>query len=392
VTLLRYAAWAGMFVFGLAIALLGAVLPLLAGRTGFDLGRAGLLFVALNAAVVGCSLTMGSQIDRRGPKVSMIAGPLWVSGALLVICVARDFPMLLAASTMLGLGGGLLNLSTNTLAAGLNRDERRKNAELNLLGIFFGLGALTVPLGLGVLLERHGLDVVLILAAALCAAVGLTAATLRFPPPTPHAAEAVRHPLALLRDPWVAAAAFLLFLQAGNEVVLSGFATTHLTLFAGMPAAAWATVGMWAAVVVARAVLAGVARRVNGQAIVVGSAVGTILGSLALLYATSFAAAATALVVTGAAMAGIFPTMMGIAGARFGGQVGAVFGAVLAVARTGAMLLPWIAGSLAAHHGTRAAMATAAVSAGGILILALVMSLQERRHRERVGGCLGHRG
>jgi len=364
-----------MFVFGLAIALLGAVLPLLAGRAQFDLARAGLLFVALNAAVVGCSLTMGSRIDRRGPKVAMIVGPLSVSAALIVICVARDFGVLLAASIMLGLGGGLLNLSTNTLAAGLSRDERKKNAELNLLGIFFGLGALTVPLGLGVLLERHGLDLVLILAAALCAVVGAGAATLRFPGPAPYAGKPVRHPLALLRDPWVALAAFLLFLQAGNEVVLSGFATTHLTLFAGMPAAAWATVGMWAAVVVARAVLAVVARRVNGHLIVVGSAVGTVLGSLALLYATTFAAAATALVVTGAAMAGIFPTMMGIAGARFGGQVGAVFGAVLAVARTGAMLLPWIAGALAARQGTRAAMATAAVSAGGIVILSLVLSL-----------------
>lgn len=382
-TWLRYAAWAGMFVFGLAIALLGAVLPLLAGRTGFDLGRAGLLFAALNAAVVGCSLTVGSRIDRRGPKLSMIAGPLCVAAALVVICVARDFGLLLAASTMLGLGGGLLNLSTNTLAAGLNRDEAKKNAELNLLGIFFGLGALTVPLGLGLLLERYGLEVVLLLAAALCTVVGAGAAVLRFPPATPPDGKPVRNPLALLRDPWVAIAASLLFVQAGNEAVLAGFATTHLTRFAGMPAAAWATVGMWAAVVVARAVLAIVARRVNGQAIVVSSAVGTILGSLGLLYATSFAAGGASLVATGAAMAGIFPTMMGMAGARFGGQVGAVFGVVLAVARTGAMLLPWIAGSLAARHGTRAAMATAVVSAGAILLLSLLMSLPRVRGKGR---------
>jgi fucose permease len=315
----------------------------------------------------------------------MITGPLWVAGALVTLCLARDFRLLLAAAAMLGLGGGLLNLSTNTLTAGFSHEKREKNAELNRLGIFFGLGALLVPLGLGALLERHGLAAVLLPAAALCAVVGLACASLRYPSPALHSVEPAAHPLALLRDPWIAAAAFLLFLQAGNEMVLSGYATTHLTLFAGMTAASWATVGMWVAVVVARALLASLARRVSGHAIVVGSALGTMLGSLGLVFASSFAAAALALAVTGASMAGIFPTMMGIAGARFPNRSGAAFGAVLAVARTGAMLMPWMVGSLAGRQGTHAAMAAAAGSAGGILVLALVI------HRiDPSGSAAGH--
>jgi hypothetical protein len=38
----------------------------------------------------------------------------------------------------LGIGGGALNQVTNTLIADLSQDMRKKPAELNVLGIFFG--------------------------------------------------------------------------------------------------------------------------------------------------------------------------------------------------------------------------------------------------------------
>ncbi len=367
----RYAAWGGMFVFGVSVALLGATLPLLAARAHFDLAAAGLLFFVLNAAVVVCTLSLGSSVDRHGPRAAMVAGPLLVAFAMLAVASAKGFAIVIGAAALLGVGGGLLNVATNTLTAGLSVEPLRKNAELNRLGIFFGLGALLVPLGLGSLLERWGMEPVLWLAASLCAAVGLASAALPLPGPAPSSATVPSRPWTLLREPWVATAALLLFLQSGNEMILTGYATAHLTNFASVAQASWAVSGMWAAVIAARAALAWLASRVSGEFIVVGSAVLTGAGTLWLLVAAHFLPAAAALALTGAAMAGIFPTTMGMAGARFAGRTGAVFGVMLAVARSGAMLMPWLAGSLAERSGTRAAIGVALACAGGILFLAL---------------------
>lgn len=368
----RFAAWAGMFVFGVSMALLGAALPLLASRSHIDLARAGLLFFALNAAVVACALTMGPGIDCRGPRDALIAGPILVALALLITASADSFPALLAASVVMGLGGGLLNIASNTLISTLFPEPRRKNAALNRLGIFFGLGALLVPLGLAALLHRLGVQPVIWIAAAICCATSPAALMMRFPGPKPMSRS--EPPLRRLRDPWIAAAALLLFLQSGNEMILTGYATTHLSRHATLPAAAWAMTVMWAAVIVCRIAAAHLARHASGQSILLGAAALTLPATLWLHAAPGFLSSAAALILTGTAMAPVFPTVMALAGARYPANTGVVFGVILACARTGAMLLPWLAGILSAQtNDTTPAIALAACAAAGILLLALFL-------------------
>ena len=369
----RQAAWGGMFAFGVAVALLGAALPLLTVRAGFDLAQAGLLFLVLNAAIVVCALALGAWIDRYGVKPALVAGPLLVALALWLVAGARGFAQLLVAAGTLGVGGGLLNIGTNTLTALLYPDPRRKNAELNRLGIFFGAGALLVPLGLAAWLSRWGLEAVLWVAAAACGGLGLYPAALRFERPA-QAAPSRRSSTGLFRDRWLAVAALLLFLQSGNEMILSGYSTVHLARLGSVQEAAWATSGMWLALIAGRLLLTMLARHVGGGALVVASAMVTLPACLGLLLAPTLLSGAAALALVGAGMAGLFPTVMGLAGARFAARPGTTFGAMLAVARIGAMLLPWLAGVLAARFSTTAAIGLAAVSAGGIVVLSLTLA------------------
>src|SRR5690348_12037458 len=81
--LLGGAANAGMLVFGVVMALLGAVLPALSARIGFDLAQAGQLFLVMNLCMLVCSLGLGPAMDRIGMKAPMTLGPLAVGGALL---------------------------------------------------------------------------------------------------------------------------------------------------------------------------------------------------------------------------------------------------------------------------------------------------------------------
>ena len=57
-----------MFVFGLVLALLGAVLPLVSARIGFDLARAGNLFLGMNFSMLVTMLALGPLMDRFGKK------------------------------------------------------------------------------------------------------------------------------------------------------------------------------------------------------------------------------------------------------------------------------------------------------------------------------------
>jgi fucose permease len=66
--------------------------------------------------------------------------------------------------------------------------------------------------------------------------------------------------------------------------------------------------------------------------------------------------------VTGVALAGIFPTVLGVAGAAFRERSGTAFGILLTVALTGGMTMPWLAGHLAASVGLRWVFVLAALN------------------------------
>ena len=82
---LEAAACAGMFVFGIVMALLGAVLPVLSERLRFDLAQTGGLFLVMNLCMLLASLGLGPLMDRLGMKPPLLAGPMAVGVALLAI-------------------------------------------------------------------------------------------------------------------------------------------------------------------------------------------------------------------------------------------------------------------------------------------------------------------
>jgi MFS family permease len=82
---LMSSACAGMFVFGIVMAILGAILPGLFARVGFDKGAAGNLFLYMNFAMLLMSLFFGPIVDRFGFKVLLVVCSLLVAGAFLLL-------------------------------------------------------------------------------------------------------------------------------------------------------------------------------------------------------------------------------------------------------------------------------------------------------------------
>ncbi|MBP7568650.1 MAG: MFS transporter [Acidobacteria bacterium] len=363
---------AAMLVFGIIVALLGAVMPILSSRLALGLGDVGTLFLAMNGAMLAASLLVGPSMDRFGMKAPLAIGILLAGGSLASIAAVPGFGPLLAAVACLGFGGGILNAGTNTLVADLHDDPDAKASALNLLGVFYGIGALLLPFGVGALVARVGLPALLLGAAALCLVIAVAAVALPFP----AAKQAQGWPIAragrFLRMPFVLAAAFLLFFESGNEFVLGGYFATFLTQALALPAAAasYPLAAYWAAILLGRLALSrGLLARVGAHTAVMAGALLALAGALAVAFAPSLPVAVLGIVLTGLALAGIFPTVLGIAGARFPDHSGTVFGILFTVGLTGGMTMPWLAGHLAAWAGLRPVFALVAANFAAVAVL-----------------------
>ncbi len=369
--MLDVVAYAAIFVFGIVMALVGAVMPVLTGRLSLDLGDVGTVFLVTNGSMLIGVMLVGPTIDRFGMKPPLAMGGALVAMALVAITRASGLGTLLPAVALLGFGGGGLNVGANTLVADLHENPDRKASALNVLGVFFGFGALLMPFSIGALLSSVGLDGLLIAGAALSVVTTAIAMAPRFPAPK----QAHGVPLAAMRRfigmPLVLAFAFLLFFQSGNEFLLGGYFSTFLAreMAVSVSTASYLLAAYWGAIMLARVLLSRALLHVGASRTVFASAIVAAAGALVVGAAPSVAVAIAGILVTGVALAGIFPTVLGMAGAAFRDHSGTVFGILFTVALSGGMLMPWIAGHLAEAAGLRAVFMLAAGNFAAIAVL-----------------------
>ncbi|HVD60113.1 MAG TPA: MFS transporter, partial [Gemmatimonadaceae bacterium] len=133
----------GMLTFGIVLTVLGAVLPSVITRFGIDKVQAGSLFLLMTFAILAASLVFGPLADRYGYKGMLLLATALIAIGLQGIAFAGSMSVLRIAIVLIGFGGGIINGGTNALVADISSEE--KGANLNLLGVFFGIGAVGVP-------------------------------------------------------------------------------------------------------------------------------------------------------------------------------------------------------------------------------------------------------
>jgi fucose permease len=378
---LSAAAFSGMFGFGIVMALLGAILPLISARLHFDLAQAGDLFLIMNATMLVGTFVLGPLLDRFGFKLTFVVAPLFVAAALAQIVEASSVAGLRVAILLLGIGGGALNQATNTLIADLHEDERRKGSALNLLGVFFGIGALSVPFTIGALLDALGLTRILQCTILLVLVTTLFALVLRFPAPRQSAGVPLRTIVHIARQPLIVVSAFVLFFESGNEWTLGGFITTYLThdLNAAVTTASWLLALYWATLMLGRVFLSRLLLRLGGHALILASAAGVAASLAIMMAAQSLPVASLGIALLGFSLAAIYPTCLSIVGARYASHSGTVFGLLIGFSLFGGMSLPWLTGRLSARQGVGVGLVIPLLGAAAIFALQLVVGRIVRR-------------
>jgi len=371
---LIYSAWAGIFVFGIVMAILGAILPSLFERIRFNKSEAGNLFFVMNLAMLGMSVVFGPVVDRFGYRILLAFSALLVAGAFLLFTVAPSYSILLAAALLLGLGGGGLNGGSNALTSDLNPE--RRSAALNLLGIFFGFGALLIPFLIGTLLGFLGINVILIIAATLSLIPFVIFLLLRFPQAKQAQGFPLRRAARVVRSPLLWLCGFLLFFQSGNEFTVGGWISTYLNenfRFSPM-SAALILAAYWGGMMVGRLVVSRVlVRTMRNEALILSSAVLALAGTIIMAAAPSGLLASVAVVMTGLGFAAIFPTTLAVAGEAFADLTGTAFSVIFMVALAGGMTAPWLAGRVANSSGLRSGFIIPVVGCAMIILIELAI-------------------
>ncbi len=371
------AACAGMFVFGIVMAILGAILPALFEKIGFREAAAGNLFLIMNFAMLVMTLFFGPVVDRFGFKTLLIASSVLVAGSFALLAFAPSYSLVLGAAVILGLGGGGLNGGTNALTSDIHEPEKR-GAALNVLGIFFGFGALTIPFLIGTLRETLGLEAIVLLAAVLGLVPLVLFAAFRFPRAKQAQGFPLRAAARVVGDPLLWLCAFVLFFESANEFTVGGWISTYLEKTFGLPrpAAALILAAYWAAIMAGRLVSSRLAGVLRNERLILMSAVTALIAAAVLRFAPSAPVASFGAGLIGLGFSAIYPTTLAIVGENFAAFSGTAFSVVIAVGLAGGMIAPWLAGRIAQASSLRNGLSVPVFNC--VLIIVLVLLIMKR--------------
>lgn len=352
------AACLGMLLFGIVFLSLGSAINMLAERFHLDNNAIGTLTALLPFGILAGSIVFGPVVDRFGYKWMLFAAALIVGAGLEGLAFANRPGQVQLFVFLIGFGGGVLNGATNALAADVSEGER--GAKLSLLGVFFGIGALTMPGTLALLSKHFALPTIVAGIGALVILPLIYFLCIVFPPPKQQTEKfSPAKSFMLLRDPIFLLAGLALAVQSGMEGMSNDWMTRYFktVTLAGQSAEEWKTqlglVAVTGAMVLARIVLSRLLKRVKSQIILFASIAITATGAILLMASGSYFVSLTAAVCLGAGLAAAFPVVLGYIGDLYPAQSGAAFSTIFFVALIGNMTINKSFGAAAELHSLR---------------------------------------
>jgi fucose permease len=370
----------GTFAFGTLIAFLGATLPELRARFGFDIAQSGTLISLLFLPQIPMSFVAGPLIDRFGKKPVLVSGSLLCAVALASISIAPSYQVLAMLVFAVGLGGSCINSGSNTLVPDLY--PVNPAAALNLANSFFSLGTIGFPVLVTLMTRRFGLSPTLVMVGASNAVPGLLSLTQTFPTARSRGGldwALIRNAL-LNRS--VLLLALVILLYSSLEASTAGWLRTYFEqeFSTSAQTSGEILIAFFAAMLVGRLAASEITKRVRGSIVVAACAAGAVVALVFLALGMNLAVTIVAAVATGLCYAPVFPTTAGITSSLFPEIFGTIFGLLMAVGFTGSMLLPAAVGYVAKASTVRAGIWLLPISA---FLLFVVQSIFVRREKSQ---------
>lgn len=339
---------------GIVLAALGPVLPDFGRQTGRTLGELGRAFIAVFGGSLLAQFLAGPTSDKLGRRIVLVAGLTLCGFGAAGMAASHRMLWLLVSATVFGVGYGGCTLAVNVLASELL--PGRRASTVNLVNLFYALGAIAGPLIAGVSLERLGsaLPAIWIASVLLLALAPFgwycVPATIGAPPGGGEPSGALDG-----ATPFIIALGTMLCLYVGSEASMGAWAPTYLERSTPLDAAGatTSTAVFWLALCLGRlfATVAGV--RATAERLLTTSLIGAVVGGAILVGGHgSTWISVTALGVLGFSYGPIYPTGIALVTERFPSSAGAAASRIGLLAAVGGMVFPWLQGLVLTHRGT----------------------------------------
>ncbi|MBI1775034.1 MAG: MFS transporter [Proteobacteria bacterium] len=343
---------AAFFMFGMTSSLLGPTINDLAAALGVSAAAVGLLRSGRQIGQFFGFSTLGSAADKYDLRLLALVGGFTMALALLFVSWV-GFLVAACASVVWGFGHSIYNLAPNVIVGRVF--EKNAPAVMTTLHGVYGIGAMAGP-WIVEIFRTKGVFYTYAISATLVALSALLYAVLTTnngkntqDVSLKNGAGAKR---IVVREIWPFLAAVILF----NGAMFG--AADWLYYYAGRAPgatahiAAVATSSFWAALTIGRFLLGGLISRFGERVVMRGSAVGAVIGSVALVLpdAPQNMIIASALML-GAGLAAIYPVLMACAANLYPESRGIVTGNLAAAGAFGAIILPALQGWLISELG-----------------------------------------
>jgi fucose permease len=371
---LMLAAIVAIFIYGMIAAMLGTILPDLSDRFQLSPSQNGTIAFAQALGLIVASLGVGPLLDNEGKKLGLVLGLALIAIALFALPRSPGYRGILLLLFLLGVGGGIVVTAANSLVSDVSQAHR--GTALNLVNLFFGLGALATPFIAANFFGRNWVRLCYTIAALTVVTLVLQAVT-KMPGPSgggfvlADAAPVLGRPLLLLIG-------LFLFLYISCEVGIWNWLPRHL-IAQGIPesrALNILSLGFALGLLIGRAGVLPILTR--APAITV-----TLVGSIAmaittfLMLRTSRPQAAFVLVfLAGLSMAPVFPTTIAIVGDAFPRMTGTAIGFVITCGWIGLAVSSRIIGVIAGGDPRRLKKALLVIPAAAVLMVGLDLAIR----------------
>ena len=339
------AACIGMAFFGVTMVALGAVLPSLTAKLSLTATQMATLASILTGGILIGSLVFGPVCDHYGHKGIFLASCLAVLVGLFGLSVVDGFAMLVPCYLLIGVGGGVLNGQTNTLASDLYGGDGGK---LSLLGAFYGVGAVFITFLVYVTDQRVPIEILIRILSAVALLCIIYCATVRFPEPKQAQSFPLRQAVGMLGQPVLLVMSCVLLLESSVETITNNLSTTYFTQNGLQNVVVLLTV-MMVALTLARFVLSWLSGRMSQSSILYTFFAVLFVGFVIASVARSLPVALLAMSLIGVGTAATYPVVLGALGGRFKELSGTAFGIAITIALAGSTLLNALVGGLLLH-------------------------------------------
>lgn len=339
----------GLLFFGMAVTLLGSVSKPLAHKYSLSDKELGLLFAILPLGILVGSFLFGPLCDKYGYRIVLIVSCIAIFAGFEAIAYSPSIIFLYTGILIFGTGGGAVNGAGSALVSDIYDKERA--SRLNLLGVFFGLGALSIPFILASAHE-YPFEKIVAIVGFLTLALAVWFGFISFP--EHHTADiSVKAIKKLLNEKVLLAVAIFLLFQGSVESLINNWLPIFLNSHAGFPyqLSLYALVVFVAGMTVARFLLGTLFKNWNSKRVWLVSFLCSGIAFALMASTSSQWILIHAVFFLGYGLGGGFPLMFSVVGFRFPVLSATAFSIVLGISLAGNIALNYFTGWLVQQVG-----------------------------------------